>query len=121
MTEVREVIKYTPYLGELEPVSEVRVSEIRLYDNHIESIVDYDFEPYKPEPDEFPYRKYANLVLRNQLSIELTEAAHEKDTEKSCHPAIYLYTSDKVMSIIHLKTWKEAEKIYNKLKNWMIG
>jgi hypothetical protein len=120
VTEIKETIKYTPYRGVLEPVTEVRKAEINLYPNHIEIINSYDYQVYMPSEDSCGYTKNATLIPKPHVIIELTETWHERDTAKTPHPVVRIMYLD-IEEFIHVQTQKEAYDIYTKLKLWLLN
>jgi len=122
MTDTKKgTIQFTPYRGHLEPVGEVRKAEITLLPNHIEIINSYDFTPYLPEPDDVPYRKYATLLPKSLVAIELTEQWHDKDVDKLASPCVEIFLSGRHADTIYVETEREAYIIYNRIKNWLIN
>lgn len=115
-----DTIKYTPYLGELEPITEVIAAEVKLYPKHLELIRSYRYDPYLPDADACGYVKAAVCIPRNQLAVELTESWHEKDVKKSAYPTVRVYYANEY-DLIHVQTEKEAYDIYSRIKKWMLN
>ena len=120
MTDVKETIKYNVYRGHLEPVGEVRKSEVHLYQNYMEIIASYDFTPYLDSED-VPYRKYACLIPKSQLAIELTEEWNDQDPDKVAYPVVKIIVEGVLADHIYVKTEKEAYDIYTRIKTWLIN
>src|SRR5690606_31531038 len=111
---------YTPYLGELEPVTEIRAAEIKLYDKYIEVINSYDYVPYMPEDNTCGYKRNATMIPKHLMTVELTEAWHHRDVKKTPHPVVRINYLD-CEDYIDVETEKEAYQIYSKIKNWMLN
>ena len=120
MTEVKETIKYTPFRGELEPVTAVRAAEIKLYDNHLEVVNSYDFDVYMPNEESIGHVKNATLIPKHHLIVELTQSWHERDVNKVAHPIVRIMYLD-IEEFIHVETEKEAYDIYSRIKRWMLN
>ena len=120
MTEIKETIKYQPYLGELEPITEVHASEIKIYDKYIEIISSYAYTAYMPEDDTCGYKRNATVIPKHLMTIELTEAWHRRDVKKTPHPVIKISYLD-CEDYIDVETEKEAYDIYNRIKRWMLN
>jgi hypothetical protein len=120
VTEIKETIKYSPYRGELEPITEVRKAEIHLHKNHLEIINSYDYQVYMPTDESCGYTKNATLIPKNLIVAELTETWHERDTNKTPHPTVRIMFLD-MEEFIHVQTQKEAYDIYTRIKQWLLN
>jgi hypothetical protein len=117
---MKEIINYKVYRGPLSPVTEIRKAEIILYDNFLETILDYSFTPFKPEPTEFDYRRQCDMSHKHHISLEFTEVYEEDDIEKRIYPSIYIYDNGRLIRQVGVETMEEAYGIYNKLRNWLL-
>lgn len=112
-----EVINYTPYRGYIK-VLDVRKSEVKLYDRHLELTYNYDIEDTLGQRE---VRIAAYTIPKDQISIELTMWSHEDDKDNINYPRVEIFVCGNYQDFIYVETMDEAAKIYNKLKNWLIG
>lgn len=116
MTETIEKITFNPHRGHLEPMGEVRKAEIKLSENHLELIYDYDFTDVLGVDDK---RIAALFTHRKDLSFGLSTWYHEEDKDKRAYPRIEIYLNGSYCEYVYLETMEEAYGIYKRLKNWL--
>lgn len=110
-------IKFKPYRGHLEPIREVRKSEIILHDNYLELIYDYNFTDTLHQEEN---RTAAYLLPKKAISIGLTVWYHEDDKEKIHYPRVEIYTNGSYCEYIYVETMDEADSIYKQIKSWLL-
>lgn len=118
MTTIKS-IKFKPYRHRLEPITEVRRSVINFYEGYLELIVDYDFELYKPEPDDYTYRKHCEIIPKGIISLEITEC-RVVDDEPEVTPYVSISNNSGFGTRLYVETMEEAYDIYNQIKDWLI-
>jgi hypothetical protein len=113
-----EKIKYKIYKGRMEPITEIRKSEIILHEGYLEHITDYSYTPYSS--DSFDYSKSAMLIPKEQITLQLSESIHADDTEQEAVPIIFLLVSGGWQECIWIDTMENAYAVYNKIKKWLL-
>lgn len=116
MTHTTEKISFIPHRGPIEPITEVRKSEINLTDNFLELI--YDFSVLVSGIEET--RTAALLINKKDLSLGLTTWYNEDDKDKNLQPRVELFICGGYQDYIYVETLDEAYEIYKKLKNWLL-
>lgn len=114
MTKELERIEYTVYRGHLEPIIEQRSAHLIFYTDYIEIIEDYSFKVYLGDDDS---TTAAYLISKRGLDLMLTMWYRDDDPVKTPYPKVEIITSG---LSFYVKTMKEAEFIYNKIKEWLL-
>jgi hypothetical protein len=119
LTKPPETINFTPHRGELEPVTETIKSEVNLYENHLELIYNYKFTRYSTKEE--AHTLLALTVTKANLSLGITTRYLDDDPDKRESPVVEIYVNGSYVETICVETQKEAYKIYEKIKTWMLN
>lgn len=114
-----DTVKFTPYRGEIEPVKEVRTAEINFYANAIEVILHYEYVEVTGGEKSDGLVRFAEMMSKGSFSLMIATSSHPEDDERV--PTVFLQGSHSDTIFLKCKNWKEAEKVYDKIKSWLIS
>jgi len=111
---------YTPYRGEIEPVTDIRKAEITLHDEYVEVIYSYDYT-YMSESGRGPESiNSAYLIPKYGLGVSRTESVHALDPDKEDVPMVTFESPCMDAVWIRCKSKKEADNIYLNLRKYLL-
>lgn len=111
-----EKIQYKPHRG-IDRVTEVRKAEVTLFENHLELTYNYRYENQLGQED---VMICAAIVHKKDIALFLTQWVHQDDKEKTLYPRVEILINGSYNEYIYVEEMKEAAKIYNHIKTWML-
>jgi hypothetical protein len=119
-------LKYTPYLGKTEPVTEVIMAEVVVHEKHIELKVAYNYTARVPadtidwieKPD--TVREHS-IWPKDSIMLRRTVATHNYDTidPESTHIIEVVHNSNQNFWI--RANEKEIAELYKTLRAWLLS
>lgn len=115
-------IKWTPYRGELEPVTHVTAAEIVFYKDHMEVLLGYDFislgDGQVKKPDHI---RASTMISKSGLSICRSIYTHLYDMNDPNEEMnmIEIYHNGQQTNIYSSND--DQDKIYTAIKKWMMA
>jgi hypothetical protein len=113
-------ITFTPYRGEIEPITDIRKAEVTLHEDYIEVIYSYDYEKYSESGNKRESMNSAYLIPKYGTGISRGASTHSLDETEEEVPMVTIESPCYDSVWLRCKTNREADNVYLELRKYLL-